>query len=46
MPEYLKKVVGFFKSNQSAKDLLIGSVGAVMGGLSGWAINRLVKKHD
>jgi len=31
MPELLKKIVEFFKSNQSAKDLLIGSIGAVIG---------------
>ncbi len=31
MPEYLQKILDFFKSNKSAKDLLIGSVGAVIG---------------
>jgi len=31
MPELLKKIVEFFKNNQSAKDLLIGSIGAVIG---------------
>jgi len=46
MPAYLQKVISFFKTNDGAKDLLIGSVGAVIGGLSGWAINRLVRKND
>jgi hypothetical protein len=46
MPAYLQKAISFFKTNERAKDLLIGSVGAVIGGLSGWAINRLVRKND
>jgi len=31
MPEYLQKIINFFKNNKSAKDLLIGSIGAVIG---------------
>jgi len=44
MPAYLEKAISFFKTNEGGKDLLIGSVGAIIGGLSGWAINRLVRK--
>jgi len=43
MPEYLKKVYEFFKGNESAKDLLIGSIGAVIGGLF---IERIVKREE
>jgi len=46
MPAYLQKAISFFKTNDGAKDLLIGSVGAVIGGLTGWAINRIVRKND
>jgi len=31
MPELLKKIVEFFKNNETARDLLIGSLGAVVG---------------
>jgi len=33
MVEYLRKIYDFFKSNESAKDLLIGSIGAVIGAI-------------
>jgi hypothetical protein len=33
MVEYLRKVYNFFKRNESAKDLLIGSIGAVIGAI-------------
>ena len=32
MPEYLKKVYEFFKSSNTAKDVLIGAVSFVAGG--------------
>ena len=47
MPAYLQKAISFFKTNEGAKDLLIGSFGAVIGGLVvRLAKNRLVKKND
>jgi len=47
MPEYLQKIINFFKSNQSAKDLLIGSVGAVIGAIFlDFTKKRLNKKND
>ena len=42
MPEYLKKVYDFFKSNNAAKDVLIGSVSFIAGG---YILNKIVK-HD
>jgi len=47
MPEYLQKIINFFKSNQSAKDLLIGSLGAVIGAVVlDFTKKRLIKKND
>ena len=47
MPEYLQKILDFFKSNKSAKDLLIGSVGAVIGAVFlDFTKKRLNKKND
>ena len=47
MPEYLKKVINFFKSNKSAKDLLIGSIGAVIGAVFlDFTKRQLNKKND
>ena len=42
MPEYLKKVYEFFKSNNAAKDVLIGAVSFIAGG---FVLNKIVK-HD
>jgi len=39
----LQKVYDFFKGNESAKDLLIGSIGAVIGGLF---VERIVKRDE
>jgi len=47
MPEYLQKIINFFKSNQTAKDLLLGSVGAVIGAVFlDFTKKRLIKKND
>ena len=47
MPEYLQKIINFFNSNKSAKDLLIGSVGAVIGAVFlDFTKKRLNKKND
>jgi len=43
MPEYLKKVYDFFKTNEIAKDLFLGSIGAVVGG---FVVNILVKRNN
>ena len=37
----LKKLFDFFKANESAKDLLIGSIGAVIGGVF---IDRILRR--
>jgi len=42
MPEYLKKVYEFFKSNNAAKDVLVGAVSFIAGG---FVLNKIVK-HD
>jgi hypothetical protein len=42
MPEYLKKVYDFFKTNNAAKDVLIGSVSFIAGG---YILNKIIK-HD
>jgi len=47
MPEYLQKIISFFKNNQSAKDLLVGSIGAVIGAVFlDFTKKRLNKKND
>jgi len=47
MPEYLQKIINFFKNNKSAKDLLIGSIGAVIGAVFlDFTTKRLSKKND
>jgi len=43
MVEYLRKIYDFFKTNEIAKDLFLGSVGAVVGGL---VVNILVKRKN
>ena len=46
MPEYLQKVINFFKSNKSAKDLLIGSIGAVIGAVFLDFTKKRLSKND
>tara|TARA_R100001086_G_scaffold78757_1_gene38260 strand:+ start:835 stop:993 length:159 start_codon:yes stop_codon:yes gene_type:complete len=43
MPEYLKKVYNFFKTNNTAKDVLIGSVSFIAGG---YILNKIVKRDE
>ena len=43
MPEYLKKVYEFFKSNNTAKDVLIGSISFIAGG---YILNKIVKRDE
>ena len=43
MPEYLKKVYEFFKTNNTAKDVLIGSVSFIAGG---YILNKIVKRDE
>ena len=43
MPEYLKKVYDFFKTNNTAKDVLIGSVSFIAGG---YILNKIVKRDE
>ena len=43
MPEYLKKVYEFFKANNAAKDVLIGSVSFIAGG---YILNKIVKRDE
>ena len=43
MPEYLKKLFDFFKTNESAKDVLIGAVSFIAGG---YILNRIVKRDE
>jgi len=43
MPEYLKKVYEFFKSNNAAKDVLIGAVSFIAGG---FVLNKIVKRDE
>jgi len=39
----LKKLFDFFKANESAKDLLIGRIGAVIGGVF---IDRILRRDE
>ena len=41
MPEYLKKVFDFFKTNNAAKDVLIGSVSFIAGG---FVLDRILRR--
>ena len=43
MPEYLKKVYEFFKTNNTAKDVLIGSVSFIAGG---YILNKITKRDE
>ena len=43
MPEYLKKVYDFFKTNNTAKDVLIGSISFIAGG---YILNKIVKRDE
>ena len=43
MPEYLKKLFDFFKSNNTAKDVLIGSVSFIAGG---YILNKITKRDE
>jgi len=43
MPEYLKKLVDFFKTNNTAKDVLIGAVSFIAGG---YILNKIVKRDE
>ena len=43
MPEYLTKLIDFFKANNAAKDVLIGSVSFIAGG---YILNKITKRDD
>ena len=43
MVEYLRKIYDFFKTNEIAKDLFLGSIGAVVGGI---IVNILIKRKN
>ena len=43
MPEYLKKVYDFFKANNTAKDVLIGSISFIAGG---YILNKITKQDE
>jgi len=43
MPEYLTKLIDFFKSNNAAKDVLIGSVSFIAGG---FVLDRILRRDD
>ena len=43
MPEYLTKLIDFFKSNNAAKDVLIGSVSFIAGGS---VLDRILRRDD
>ena len=43
MPEYLTKLIDFFKTNNTAKDVLIGSVSFIAGG---YILNKITKRDD
>ena len=43
MPEYLKKVYEFFKTNNTAKDVLIGSISFIAGG---YILNKITKRDE
>ena len=43
MPEYLKKVYDFFKANNAAKDVLIGSVSFIAGG---FVLDRILRRDE
>ena len=43
MPEYLTKLIDFFKSNNTAKDVLIGSVSFIAGG---FVLDRILRRDE
>ena len=43
MPEYLKKVYDFFTANNTAKDVLIGSVSFIAGG---FVLDRILRRDE
>ena len=43
MPEYLTKLIDFFKSNNAAKDVLVGTVSFIAGG---FVLNKIVKRDE
>ena len=43
MPEYLTKLIDFFKSNNAAKDVLIGSVSFIAGG---FVLDRILRRDE
>ena len=43
MPEYLKKVYDFFKSSNTAKDVLIGAVSFIAGG---FVLDRILRRDE
>ena len=43
MSEYLKKLYDFFKSSNTAKDVLIGAVSFVAGG---YILNKIIKRDE
>jgi len=43
MPEYLKKVYDFFKTSNTAKDVLIGAVSFIAGG---FVLDRILRRDE
>ena len=43
MPEYLNKFIDFFKTSNTAKDVLIGAVSFIAGG---YILNKIVKRDE
>ena len=43
MPEYLTKLIDFYKSNNTAKDVLIGSVSFIAGG---FVLDRILRRDE
>jgi len=43
MPEYLNKFIDFFKTNNAAKDVLIGAVSFIAGG---FVLDRILRRDE
>ena len=43
MPEYLTKLIDFFKTSNTAKDVLIGAVSFIAGG---YILNKITKRDE
>ena len=43
MPEYLNKFIDFFKTNNTAKDVLIGAVSFIAGG---FVLDRILRRDE